>query len=123
MIQVESISIDMLIEFFSMGKNVQDTVFVFNDDPEQEVHYIGVEHRFEPDKPYWAGYCDIKNGISFPTAEELFDAKIYDGKSIRERWDHIELWDIAGLSPEDWLELCWNKSRTWETLSRYSNST
>lgn len=59
---------------------VDETVFYFCSDPKEEEHYIG----YDPDmkKPYWAGLCDVPEGTEFSTAKELFEAEIYDGRSI-----------------------------------------
>ena len=47
------------------------------------------------------------------TAEELFNAKIYGGKSIKERWNEIVLiqWNeivliqIFGMNTDDWTDV------------------
>lgn len=93
------ITFDELLEMFRIGFGVDETVFYFDDDKEQQEHYIGYIPTY--DKPYWAGYCDIDNGTEFKTADELFNAKIYNGKSIKERWSHLILVEIGGLSIDD----------------------
>ncbi len=84
------------------GRNIDETCFVFADDPEHEQHYLGYLPTFE--KPYWVGYCDIKDGCEFLTASELAEAKIFDGKSLRERWNSVVILSIEGCSVQDWLE-------------------
>ena len=54
--------------------------------------------------PYWVGYCDIENGCEFETAEELFQAKIFDGYSIQERWEHLVLANVGGFWAKDWID-------------------
>ena len=39
------------------------------------------------------------------TAEELFNAKIYGGKSIKERWNEIVLIQIFGMNSDDWTDV------------------
>lgn len=56
------------------------------------------------EKPYWAGYCDIKDGFECSTAEELLTAPIYDGKSIRDRWNDVVIITIGGIPLEEWME-------------------
>ena len=51
------ITFDELLEMFRIGFGVDETVFYFDDDKEQQEHYIGYIPKY--DKPYWAGYCDI----------------------------------------------------------------
>ena len=47
-------------------------------------------------------YCDIEDGCEFKTAKELFEAKIYDKRSIKDRWDELVLINIGGISADDW---------------------
>ena len=89
------ISYEELLRLFCIGEGIDETVFYFDDAPNKTVHYIGYLQQY--DKPYWAGYCDIKNGCEFSTAKELFTAKIYDGMSIKDRWDHLVLTAVGGI--------------------------
>lgn len=90
--------------FFNVFKNsgisVDETVFLLKNEEPQKEHYIGFLPEYN--KPYWAGYCDIPNGCEFKTAEELFNAKIYDGRSIKDRWNEIEIYEISGVAIEEW---------------------
>lgn len=95
---------DKFFEFVKKsGTSVDETVFYFITDKNEEDHYIGFIPQY--DEPYWAGYCDIPGGCSFKTAEELFNAKIYDGKSIKDRWNEIVIYQIGGISAESWPEI------------------
>ena len=89
--------------FKRSGSIVDETAFYFKDDINQVERYIGCFSK--KDKPYWAGYCDIPNGCEFETAEELFNAKIYDGKSIKDRWNEIILIQICGIGIDDWANM------------------
>lgn len=82
---------------------VDETSFCFSDDPGQTERFLGCLRRFE--KPYWAGYCDIPDGAEFRTASELLNAPIWDGKSIRERWNTVVFTQIGGLCVDDWMEM------------------
>ena len=93
------ISYEELLEMFREGSGIDETVFYFDDDPKQDEHYIGYLPQY--DKPYWAGYCDIENGTEFETADELFNAKIYSGRSMKERWEHLVLTAIGGINIDD----------------------
>ena len=81
------------------GYHIDKTCFYFSDDAEEEEHYIGCIAKYE--HPYWAGYCDIPNGCEFSTAEELVTARVYNGKSLKERWDKVVITDIEGMNVED----------------------
>ncbi len=82
---------------------VDETLFFFDDEPEKErTHYLGCLREYET--PNWIGYCDIKDGCEFYTASELLNAKVFNGKSIKDRWEHIIIEQIGGISLKDWLE-------------------
>lgn len=89
-------------EQLKLGENIDETCFYFCDDPQEEEHYIGFLPKFE--QPYWAGYCDVENGCEFSTAEELANAKIYKGKSLKERWESVRIVSIWGAGLDCWLE-------------------
>ena len=89
--------------FKNSGAKADETLFCFKTDTAQAEHYIGFHPQF--DKPYWAGYCDINGGCNFKTAEDLFNAKIYGGKSIKERWNEIELLEISGVDIQEWADV------------------
>ena len=98
---IQSLHIDYLLQEFKTGKNIDETSFSFESDPITDFRFIGYSEN-EP-LPYWAGLCDLPNGARFRTADELFDAKIYGGKSLRERWFEVTLYSIYGFPLEEWL--------------------
>lgn len=98
---------DEFLYLFEVGEQVDESVFYFDDDPAEIEHYLGYLPEYE--EPYWAGYCDVENGCAFKTAKELFEAKIYDGKSIRERWANVVICMIGGMSVEDYMEMFGDK--------------
>ena len=81
--------------------NVDETSFTFEKDNQDLLRYIGYSEN-DP-LPYWAGLCDLPNGRRFQTADELFEAKIYDGKSLKERWDEVTIYSINSFPLDDWL--------------------
>ena len=82
--------------------NIDETSFVFKDDPHKIEHYIGYLPQYE--FPYWVGYCDVEDGCEFKTAKELFEAPIFDGKSIKDRWDEVEIIATGGINIDEWDE-------------------
>lgn len=90
----------ILKQFERGDPRVDETVFYLASDPQEVEHYIGYLPEF--DEPYWAGYCDVPDGCSYKTAKELFEAKIYDGQSIKARWDELILICIGGINVDDW---------------------
>lgn len=87
---------------------VDETLIYFDDELEnQQTHYLGCLREY--DKPYWVGYCDIPDGGEFFTAKEMLEAKIFDGKSIKDRWEHVVIVNIGGFNYEEWLEMYMGK--------------
>ena len=82
--------------------NINETSFVFKDDPCNIEHFIGYLPQYE--MPYWVGYCDVEGGCEFKTAKELFEAPIFDGRSIKDRWDEVEIITIGAISIDEWNE-------------------
>ena len=99
--KVSTLHIDYLIQEFKAGMNVDETSFTCEKDNQDLLRYIGYSEN-DP-LPYWAGLCDLPNGRRFQTADELFEAKIYDGKSLKERWDEVTIYSINSFPLDDWL--------------------
>ena len=91
--------------FEEKRSNIDETAFYFKNDPGEIEHFIGFQPLHE--SPYWVGYCDIEGGCSFSTAKELFEAPVFDGKSIKDRWSEIVIVSIAGIGFDEWsADLC-----------------
>ncbi len=82
--------------------NIDETSFYFRDDPLKTEHFIGFQPQHE--LPYWVGYCDIEGGCDFKTAKELFEAPIFEGKSIKDRWNEVEIITIGAINIDEWNE-------------------
>ena len=91
---------DYFFQEFEAGMNVDMTAFSFETDVQDTLRYIGYSGNEEP---YWAGLSDLPDGGRFKTAKELFEAKIYDGQSLKERWSEVNIYSILSLSLDDWL--------------------
>lgn len=88
--------------------SIDETLFYFDDEPEDEnMRFLGCIREY--DKPYWVGYCDIPGGCDFFTASDLLNAKIFGGKSIKDRWEHIVIEQIGCIGLEDWLDFYGDK--------------
>lgn len=101
------ISYEKLLCFFENDTDclMNDTTFYFDDDDEG-IHYFGCQKGYE--NPYWVGYCDIPDGCDFLTARELFEAKIFNHQSIKDRWEHLVFVNIGAIQAQEWLELYWH---------------
>lgn len=96
----------ILFRQLEAGAMIDETCFYFKDDPEEEEHYLGYLPKYK--KPYWVGHCDIKDGCEFETASELMNAPIYNGKSLKSRWNEVVVVSIEGLDVEEWMEYCYH---------------
>lgn len=81
---------------------IDETVFYLDYAPDEE-YYLGCLREYE--EPYWAGYCDISEDGCFCTASALLNAKIFHGRSVKERWENVRFFQIGGIPVETWLEL------------------
>ncbi|WP_027407152.1 hypothetical protein [Anaerovibrio sp. RM50] len=90
-----------LARFESSGELMDETTFYFRNEEKEEIHYIGCLLNY--DNPYWVGYCDMPDGCEFSTAKEMFEAKIFDGRSIKERWNELVIVGIGGIRIKDWV--------------------
>jgi hypothetical protein len=100
---MDTLNYDYFFRKLKDGKSIDETCFYFADDPQVSKHYIGFLPKYE--KPYWVGYCDIHDGCQFHTAEELVGAKIFDGKSLKERWANVRIISIWTICLDDWLNI------------------
>ena len=85
------------------GSWLDETHFYFADDPEKTERWLGCIPSRE--KPYWVGDCDNPGGTEYLTAEELIEAPVFDGKSLKERWTQVRIDSTMGVSLKDWQEL------------------
>jgi len=85
------------------GKYIAEICFYFADDPEEAERFIG----FLPgdERPYWIGLCDVENGCEFATAEELVNAPVFSGSTLKQRWGQVVICTVEGLALEDWLRM------------------
>ena len=91
----------MLFDLFNMKAiNIDETSFRFRNDPRKIEHFIGYVPQYE--LPYWVGYCDIEGGCNFKTAKELFEAPIFDVKSMKDRWYEVEIIAIGAINIDEW---------------------
>ncbi len=93
---------DFFFRQLCAGKWIDETCFYFQDDENEKEHYLGYLPKYS--EPYWVGYCDIEGGCEFKTAQELVDAPIFDGRSLRDRWNEVVICHIEGLSLDEWFD-------------------
>lgn len=47
------------------------------------------------------GYCDVPDGCEFITARDMFEAKVFDGLSLHDRWYETVIVSIGGISVDE----------------------
>lgn len=93
----------IFMQQLELGECINEFCFYFDNDSEMIEHILGYDSDRE--NPYWVGICDMGKGMSFSTAEQLVDAPIYNGKSLKQRWSNVRINSIEGVGVEEWLEL------------------
>lgn len=78
---------EQLLEIFEKREDIESTKFYFSDDPYKRIHTIGYDSNLE--KPYHARYFDEEDIHYFSTANELFNAPVYENESIKDRWKNL----------------------------------
>ena len=78
---------EQLLEIFEKKEDIESTEFYFSDDPYKRIHTIGYDSNL--DKPYHAKYFDEEDIHYFSTANELFNAPVYENESIKDRWKNL----------------------------------
>ena len=98
---MDRLEFDCFYKQLVAGKWIDETQFYFADDPNEKDCFLGYLPQYE--LPYWVGYCDIEEGTEFKTADELVNAPIFDGQSLKERWDMVRIASIEGIPLDDWI--------------------
>ena len=61
--------------------------------------------RDEQKDIFWYGLTpDGKNAFDYPSFEEMANAPVFDGLSLKDVWDHIVIEEIDGCDPQERLE-------------------
>lgn len=114
-----TLEFDYFFSKLKAGLNIDETCFYFTDDPEEDEHYLG--YNSQRTELYWAGNCDIKSGTEFKTAEELVNAPIFNGRSLKERWETVRICSIESFPLEDWMKINHETSNLKEKLEMFHN--
>lgn len=78
-----------------------ETSFCIEDDTEYRCCWLGC---LKGEKPYWFGLVpDGSQAYEFATAEELIDAKVFRGSSLRALWPKVRFYTIGDIDPMTWL--------------------
>ena len=105
MISANGIPFLWMLDIFKDCRDIDETTFFFTGEKPGDNHYLGFLPERFPDKPYWAGYCDLKDGFEAETAEELFNVPYYNGKSLKERWNEVNVFEIGHMEINNYIEI------------------
>ncbi|HFI0796425.1 TPA: hypothetical protein ACGO8I_002131 [Streptococcus suis] len=92
---------DYFLQEFEAGMMPGEINFSFETDEEKELCSFG--YSKEAEQPYWIRENKQTDEKSFISSALLFSCPLFDGKSLRERWDEVVIYSIAGQSLNDWL--------------------
>ena len=59
---------------------------------------------------YWFGSKEDNISCDFSTLDDFVDAKIFDGKSLKEIWDNVEITSLDCIDPNEYIEPTFEKS-------------
>lgn len=86
----------------SDGKNFFENSFYVENSDKYCDCWMGFNQDFS--EPYWFGLTpDGKNSYDFKCAEEMLNAKVFDGRSMKDIWDKIYFISINCISACDWV--------------------
>ncbi|MBR1764377.1 MAG: hypothetical protein IJ746_03185 [Ruminococcus sp.] len=80
--------------------NVDGTVFYFDDDntKDEKTYYICCDHYYN--KPYWITKLDNPISDKYSTASELLTARVFNGRSLKDRYEHMVIEEIGIMLSE-----------------------
>ncbi|MBQ7474863.1 MAG: hypothetical protein IJS78_02970 [Clostridia bacterium] len=98
--------------------DIDGTSFYFKDDPQEIEHFIGYQPQYA--LPYWIEYGDIEGGCEFMTAREMFEAPVFNGRSLKDRWEDVVLISIGAVDIDEWsIDFC-QPNKNQKTHSRWT---
>ena len=89
------LSIDDVYTRFEQDLGKIEISFYFRTDLQKRTHSF--EYFEKLIQPYWASAPDGSKSLFYPTTRELFEAKIFDGESLRESWPEFVITDQHGM--------------------------
>ena len=98
--------LDQLFTFETKNRFCVEIFFVLTGSEKYDCCWMGklFDRRIGRDV-YWYGLTpDGQNAYDYPTFEEMADAPVFDGASLKEVWDRIVIEEIDGCDPEERLQ-------------------
>ncbi|UXR70667.1 hypothetical protein [Staphylococcus sp. IVB6240] len=112
--KISNLNIEYVIQEFKNFQNMNIMTIRF--DHEYVNYKIGYD--LHSDTLYWASLLFDGKRIKFKTVEDLFEAKLYEGQSLRMRWSEVKIIDILEMSLHDWLSFVEHSVTTYVSVDR-----
>lgn len=95
--------ISKLFEFDTKEKFCVEIQFMLIGSGKYDYCYMGkMWGREEQKDAYWYGLTDDgKNAYDYDTFEEMSNAPVFDGHSLKDVWDRVVIETIDGCDPEE----------------------
>lgn len=106
MISFENIT--KLFSFNLQGKWCIEIQFLVEGYPKYQSCWMGKKpNTVDKEKEsYWYGLVpDSSEAYDYDSFQDFSSAPVFNGKSLNEVWDHVELLSIDGCDPEDRIEI------------------
>ena len=84
---------------------LENVDFFFSDDPRKKIYKIGFCKGVLID-PYVISTCDLEEGLSMVTPQEIFEAKVFRGRSLKEQWDRVVITEMNDVGVK-YLKRSW----------------
>lgn len=96
------IPFDLFKDKLIKGQYMYENNFYIDGIDKYDDCWIGFNDQFE--EPYWFGITpDGNNAYEYNTADEILNAKVFDGKSMYELWDKVYFYSINGVDTLEWI--------------------
>lgn len=96
------ISFDLFRDELIKGQYMYENNFYIDGIDKYNDCWIGFNDQFE--EPYWFGITpDGNNAYEYNTADEILNAKVFDGKSMYELWDKVYFYSLNGVDVLEWI--------------------
>ncbi len=96
------IPFDLFKDKLIKGQYMYENNFYIDGIDKYDDCWIGFNDQFE--EPYWFGITpDGNNAYEYNTADEILNAKVFDGKSMYELWDKVYFYSLNGVDALEWI--------------------
>lgn len=96
---ISHINMAYVMQSLESSTYMKNMTFSFDSDSMARV----IGYAEDNQKPYWATVPGHSRPANFETIDDLFDAKIYNNQSLKERWSEVKIERIDGLTLTNWL--------------------